>query len=117
MNIKIISNEKQYDTTLKRADEIFDAKPNTPEGDELSLLLLVIKDYEDKFHQVPVPDVIEVLKLKMEENNWSNKDLEKYIGSKSYVSQILNKKKPLSAEIMKVLYNKLGIPPQVILAA
>ena len=117
MDIKVLNSERAYKVALKRADEIFDARPNTIEGDELSLLLLVIKDYEDRFHNVPVPDVIEVLKLKMQENNWSNKDLEKFIGSKSYVSQILNKRKPLSAEIMKVLYNKLGIPPQIILAA
>jgi HTH-type transcriptional regulator / antitoxin HigA len=117
MTVKVVKNEREYHTALKRADEIFHAKPNTKEGEEFSLLLLVIKDYEDRHHAVPVPDPIEVLKIKMQEKGWSNKDLEPYIGSKSYVSQILNKRKPLTAEIMRVLHSKLGIPAQILLAS
>lgn len=117
MKIKVIKTERQYDTALKRADEIFNSRPNTPLGDELALLLLVIKDYEDRHHMVPVPDPIAVLKLKMQEEGLTNKDLVALLGSKSYVSQLLNKKKPLSAEVMRVLHIKLGIPAQVLLAA
>jgi HTH-type transcriptional regulator/antitoxin HigA len=117
MKIKILKNERSYNAALKRADEIFDAKPNTPHGEELALLLLVIKDYEDKHHAVPLPDAIAVVKLKMIELGWKNKDLEHLLGSKSYVSQILNKRKPLSAEVMRVLHQSLGIPAHILLAA
>ena len=117
MKIGIIQNERQYNAALKRADQIFNARPNTPDGDELALLLLVIKDYEDKHHAVPAPDPIDVLKLKMNEEGLSNKDLVPLLGSKSYVSRLLNKRKPLTAEVMRVLHRKLGIPAQILLAA
>lgn len=117
MKIKIIKNERQYNAALQRADEIFNARINTPDGDELALLLLVIKDYENKKHPVPAPDPIAVLKLKMQEEGWSNQDLVPLLGSKSYVSQLLNKRKPLTADLMRILHSKLGIPAQVLLAA
>jgi len=117
MTVKIIKNERDYNAALKHADEIFYAKPGTSEGDELELLLLVIKDYEDKCHPVPIPDAIEVLKIKMEELGLKNKDLEPILGSKSYVSQIINKHKPLSAEVMRALYHNFGIPANILLAA
>lgn len=117
MKIKIIRNEREYNAAMKRADQIFDARSNTLAGDELALLLLVIKDYEAKHHAVPVPDPIEVLKLKMRDEGWTNKDLIPLLGSKSYVSQLLNKRKPLTAEVMRVLHQKLGIPAQILLAA
>ncbi|MDZ4844675.1 MAG: hypothetical protein SH857_03900 [Chitinophagales bacterium] len=116
-NVAIIKNERQYTAALKRADEIFAARPNTPHGDELALLLLVIKDYENKRHAVPMPDPIAVLKLKMQEEGWSNKDLVPLLGSKSYVSQLLSKRKPLTAEVMRVMHRKLGISAQILLAA
>jgi HTH-type transcriptional regulator/antitoxin HigA len=117
MTVKILKNERDYNTALKRADEIFDARPNTPKGEELSLLLLVIKDYEDKYHQVPVPDALNVIRMKMDELGMKNKDLEPLLGSKSYVSQILSGKKSLSAEVMRVLHRELGIPASILLAA
>lgn len=117
MTIKILKNERDYNTALNRADEIFDAKPNTPKGEELSLLLLVIRDYEDKHHSVPVPNTLKSIRMKMDELGMKNKDLEKYLGSKSYVSQILSGNKPLSAEVMRVLHRKLGIPASILLAA
>lgn len=117
MSIKILKNERAYNAALKRADEIFDAKPNSPKGEELSLLLLVIKDYEDKHHQVPVPNTLRVIRMKMDELGMQNKDLEPLLGSKSYVSQLLSGKKSLSAEVMRVLHRKLGIPASILLAA
>ncbi|MCG3164766.1 MAG: hypothetical protein POELPBGB_00525 [Bacteroidia bacterium] len=117
MKIKVITSEREYNSALKRADEIFNAKPNTPEGEELGLLLLVIKDYEDRHHSVPLPDAIDTLKIIMHEQGLKNKDLEPMLGSKSYVSQLLNKKKPLSAEVMRTLHQQFGIPADILLAA
>ena len=115
MKIKLLKNEKEYDAALERADKIFNAVPGTLEGDELELLLLIIKDYEDKHHPVPPPDPIEAIKLTMEEKGLKAKDLIPFIGSKSYVSKILNGSKPLTAKMMRALHKMLGIPAEVLL--
>ena len=116
MNVKTIKNEEDYDKALARADQIFNAPMGTPEGDELELLLLVIKDYENKYHPVPLPDPIEAIKLSMQEQGLRAKDLVPLLGSKSYVSQVLNRKKPLTAEMMRAIHQKLGVPAEVLLA-
>ena len=114
--VKIIKNEQEYDQALDRADDIFEAVANTAEGDELELLLLVIKDYEDKHHPVPPPDPIEAIKLTMEEKGMNASDLTRQIGvSKGYVSQLLSRRKPLTASIMKALHKQLGIPAEILL--
>ena len=117
MDIKVLKNESDYSRALKRVDEIFGAKPNTKEGDELELLLLVIKYYEDKHHAVALPDPIEAIKLKMQEEGLKASDLVPEIGSKGYVSQVLNRKKPLTAQMMRKLRVRLGIPAEILLGA
>lgn len=118
MTIKVIKNEQQYDVALNRADEIFDAALNSPEGDELELLLLVIKAYEDEHHHVPPPDPIEAIRLTMQEQGISASDLTRRIGvSKSYISQLLNRQKPLSASVMRALHRQLGISAEILLGA
>lgn len=119
MKITVIKNNREYEKALAFADELFDkkVKKGSAEGDQLELLLLVIKDYEDKHYPIKCSDSIEAIKLYMEEKNIKAKDLVPLIGSKSYVSQVLNKKKPLTAAIMKVLHQKMGIPAEILLAA
>ncbi len=117
MKIKVLKTEEDYDKALDRAEEIFDAIPGTSAGNELELLLLVIKDYEDKHHPIPPPDPIEAIKLTMQEKGLKAKDLTPWVGSKGYVSQILNRKKPLTAEVMKALHKHLGISGDVLLAS
>ncbi|WP_428655682.1 helix-turn-helix domain-containing protein [Runella sp.] len=112
----ILRTEKEYSNALRRIDEIFDAAPGTAEGDEAELLVLLIKDYENKFHSILPPDPIEAIKLTLEEKGLTAKDLVGLIGSKGYVSQILNRKKPLTAEIMRVLNRQLGIPADILLS-
>ncbi len=113
---KIIKNDTDYEKALERLDVIFDAKPNSTEGDELELLVLLVKEYEDRVYPVLPPDPIEAIKLSMEEKGLKSKDLVPWIGSKSYVSQILNKQKPLTANLMRVLHKNLGIPTDILLA-
>ncbi|MFN8349551.1 MAG: transcriptional regulator [Spirosomataceae bacterium] len=112
----ILKSEKDYDESLRRIDEIFDAAPGTPEGDEAELLLLLIKDYEKRYHPVLPPDPIEAIKLTLDEKGLKAKDLVGVIGSKGYISQILNRKKPLTAEIMRILNRQLGIPAEILLS-
>jgi HTH-type transcriptional regulator / antitoxin HigA len=82
----------------------------------LQLALLLIKEYEDKKYPVPSPDPIEAIKLKMEERGLKNKDLVGKVGSKGYVSAILNKRKPLTLELAKMFYRELGISAEVLLS-
>ncbi|HRH58821.1 MAG TPA: helix-turn-helix domain-containing protein [Chitinophagales bacterium] len=117
MELKIIKNEKDYQKALNRVDALFDMKPKKTSalGNELEVLLLLIKKYEDEHYAIPLPDAIETIRLTIEEKHLKQKDLEKYIGSKSYVSSILNHRKPLTLEIARKLNKHLGIPAQVLL--
>jgi len=112
----ILRTEIEYGVALRRIDEIFDAAPDTLEGEEAELLIVLIKDYENKHHPVLPPDPIEAIKLTMEEKGLKAKDLVDLIGSKGYVSQILNRKKPLTADIMRALNRQLGIPADILLS-
>ena len=91
-------------------------KPATPEGDTLQVALLLIKAYEDEHYPIPAPDPIEAIRLKMEEKGIRNKDFVGRLGSKSYISAVLNKRKPLTLEMAKFFHKELGIPAGVLLA-
>lgn len=111
----ILKTDEEYEAALERVDEIFDAAPGTPEGDEAELLVLLIKDYEDRHHPIPMPDPIEALKLTMQDRGLKSKDLVGVIGSKGYVSQLLNRKKPLTVEVMRILHRQFGVPAEALL--
>ena len=113
---KILKTEAEYNIALERTIEIFHANEGTPESDELDILLLLVKDYEDRHYQIPAPDPIEVIKLKLEEKGLKQKDLEHIIGSKSYVSQILSGKKELTLKMVRGLHQYLGISADILLA-
>jgi HTH-type transcriptional regulator/antitoxin HigA len=86
MEIKPIKTEKNYEKSLKRLDLIFDATPNSKEGDEAEILSMLIDNYENKFFPIEAPDPIEAIKIRMEEMNLKQKDLVGVIGGKSRVS-------------------------------
>ena len=115
-NWKILKTEAEYNIALERTIEIFHANEGTPESDELDILLLLIKDYEDRHYPISAPDPIEVIKLKLEEKGLKQKDLEHIIGSKSYVSQILSGKKELTLKMVRGLHQYLGISADILLA-
>ena len=117
MEIKIIKTKRQYEETLLWIDEMFDkkVKPNTAEGEKLQIALLVVKKYEDANYAIPFPDPIAAIKVKMEELGMKNKDMVDKIGSKGYVSSILNKRKPLTLEIAKIFHKELHIPAEILL--
>ena len=115
-NWKVLKTEVEYKKALKRTIELFNADENTPEGEELDLLLLLVKDYEDRHYHIPDPDPIEIIKLKLQEKGLKQKDLEHIIGSKGYVSQVLSGKKELTLKMIKGLHRYLGISADVFLA-
>jgi HTH-type transcriptional regulator/antitoxin HigA len=115
-NIKtVLKTNAEYKKALSRTIEIFHAEEGTPESDELDLLLLLVKDYEDRHYEIPNPDPIEVIKLKLEEKGLKQKDLEPIIGSKGYVSSVLSGKKELTLKMVKGLHRMLGIPAEIFL--
>lgn len=113
---KILKTEAEYNEALNRTIEIFHTEEGSLESDELDILLLLIKDYEDRHYTIPAPDPIEVIKLKLEEKGLKQKDLEPIIGSKGYVSQVLSGKKELTLKMVKGLHTFLGISADIFLA-
>jgi HTH-type transcriptional regulator/antitoxin HigA len=117
MKFKVIKNKKQYNEYLAIADALLSkkVKKNSTQGEELELLLVLIKHYEDQHFPIEHPDPIEIIKLKMLEKGIRNKDLIGKIGSKGYISSILNKRKPLTLETAKIFKQELEIPSDVFL--
>ena len=110
MQVEVIKNKKQYAAALQRFEEIFFAKSNTKEGKEAQLLALVVKDYEDKNYTIKSPDPVEAIKYKMEQMHLSRKELGEILGYTSRVSEILNRKRKLTLEMVRNLHEKLNIP-------
>ncbi len=110
MRLKLIKTEKQYQTALSRVDEIFEAKKNTPEGDELEVLILLIEDYEAKHYPIEPPnDPIESIKFHLNRLGLKQSDFVKIIGHKSTASEILNKKTPLSLKNIRKIHAALDV--------
>lgn len=114
MSIKPIKNEHDYEAALERIEELFDAKQNTPEGDELEVLITLISAYEDVHYKIDAPDPIEAIKHIMEARGLENKDLVNYLGSKSKVSEVMNKKRRLSLAMIRTLHHSLHIPASLL---
>ena len=118
MELRIIRTEAQYEEYLEWVDRQFDrkVKPDSPLGEKVQVALLLIKQYEDEHHPIPLPDPIDAIKLKMEERGLRNKDLVGKVGSKGYVSALLNRRKPLTLELAKLFHRELSIPAEVLLS-
>jgi HTH-type transcriptional regulator/antitoxin HigA len=112
MNVKPIKDESDYDAALAEIDGLMDARPNTPEGDRLDVLVTLVEAYEEKHWRVNPPDPIEAIKLRMQQRGLTRRDLEKVLGSKSRVSEIMNRKRPLTMEMIRRLHKRLGIPAE-----
>ncbi|MBC6111760.1 type II toxin-antitoxin system HigA family antitoxin [Pedobacter fastidiosus] len=115
MNWKILKTESDYNKASMRLMEIFHAEPNTPENDELELLIVLIKDFDEKNYQLPELDALEVIKFKMNEMGVKAKDLESIIGSKGHVSAVLSGKRDITLKMAQKLKNYFSIPADVFL--
>jgi len=112
---KVIKNDRDYEAALARIEEIMDAPPDTPEGDELELLTTLVESYEEKRFPIDLPDPIEAIRFRMEQAGLKQQDLVPYIGSRSKVSEVLAGKRPLSLKMIRALHKGLGIPAEVLL--
>ncbi len=115
MNWKVIKTEAAYQKTIKRTMAIFHAEEGTAEADELALLLVLVKDYEDKHIHLPELNPIEVIKLKMSERGMKNKDLEPLIGTKGHVSSILSGRRELTLKMAQRLRDYFHLPAEIFL--
>jgi HTH-type transcriptional regulator/antitoxin HigA len=115
MRPKLIKNERDYRRALKRAGELMDARPGTSQGDELELLAALVELYEDQHAPLPPPDPIEAIRFRMEQAGMEPKDLVPYLGSRSRVSEVLNRRRPLTLQMIRRLHQGLGIPAVALL--
>ncbi len=115
MNIQPIKTEKDYRTALKRLEVIFDAEIDTKESDEADVLGLLIDDYEMKHYPIESPDPIEAIKIRMEEMQLKQVDLLNEIGGKSRVSEILNRKRKLTVDMIRKLTARLNLSPGLLI--
>ncbi|RPA68626.1 transcriptional regulator [Cyclobacteriaceae bacterium YHN15] len=116
MNIRPIKTEEDYNNALRRIETLWGAKKYTPEGDELDLLVTLVESYEMKHYPIVPPDPIDAIKFRMEQMGLTNSDMERYLGSQSRVSEVLNRKRGLSLGMIKSLYKGLKIPAEILLA-
>jgi HTH-type transcriptional regulator/antitoxin HigA len=117
MNIKPIKTKKDYEQALARLEVIFDAKKGTPKGDELELLGMLVDNYENEKFPIGYPDPIEAIKFRMEQLGYTQTDLANVVGLKSRASEILNRKRKLSLEMIRQIHDSLNIPTEVLIQA
>ncbi len=110
MNIKPIRNEKDYDLALQRVDSLMDAEFGSEAFDELDILTTLVENYEAKHYPIDTPDPIEAIKFRMEQEGLKQKDLVKIFGNKVRVSEILNKKRRLTLDMIRNINQDLDIP-------
>ena len=113
MELRPIRTEADYEAALAEIERLFDAEPATPEGDRLDVMVTLVEAYEAQHYPIPEPDPVEAIKYTMESRGLSRSDLEPYIGSRARVAEVLNRKRPLSLNMIRRLYAGLGIPADV----
>jgi HTH-type transcriptional regulator/antitoxin HigA len=115
MEIHPIKTEKDYDLALERVNALFDAKPNTIEGDELDILVTLIEKYEQIHYPIPEPDPIEAIKFMMEQKGLTDADLGVILNSRSRVTEIFKRKRTLSIKQIRLLTENLHIPASTLI--
>jgi HTH-type transcriptional regulator/antitoxin HigA len=113
--VKILKIESEYDSASEQIDMLLDAEPGTPEMEQLELLSFLVEKYENEHYPIDLPDPIDAIKFRMEQENLTKKDLVQYIGSQSKVSEVFNRKRTLSINMIRRLHKGLGISAEVLL--
>jgi len=115
MHIYPLKTETDYKAALAAIEGLFDAVPNTPEGDQLDLLTTLVEAYESRHVLIPPPDPVEAILYTIESRGLVRRDLEPYLGSRARVAEVLNRKRPLSLAMIRRLHSGLGIPAAVLI--
>ena len=116
MTIKPIKSERDYHKALKEIEKLWDAKPNTSRGDRLEVLVTLVEAYEQRHYKFEPPDPVEAIKFRMEQLGLKPSDLAKILGGRSRVSEVLNRKRKLTVDMMRSLREHLSIPADSLLA-
>jgi HTH-type transcriptional regulator/antitoxin HigA len=114
MEIKPLKTPKDYEAALARLDILFDAPTGYPESDEADILAVLVEDYERVHYPIDAPDPVEAIKIRMEQLNLKQNDLVEAFGSKSRVSEVLNRKRKLTIDMIRKLSVKLNLPVSVL---
>lgn len=115
MEIRPIKTEEDYKATLAEVERLFDAVPDTPEGDRLEVLTTLLEAYEKNHYSIPAPDPVEAIKYWMESRNITRRELEPLMGSRARVSEIFNHRRGLTLTMIRNLHDKLGIPVEALI--
>lgn len=115
MEIKPIRTETDYEDALAEIDQLWLAEVGSPAGDKLEILVTLVEAYEEKHHPIHPPDPVEAIIHMMESQSLNRSDLEPFIGSRARVSEVLNRKRPLSLNMIRKLQSGLGIPADVLI--
>ncbi|MDF3047551.1 MAG: hypothetical protein K0R73_669 [Candidatus Midichloriaceae bacterium] len=113
-NIKPLKSEQDYKDALSMIDQLWDASQDSDDGDYLDILVTLVEKYEELHFKIDEPDPIEAIKFVMEQQNLQSKDLISVLGTRSRVSEVLNKKRKLNLAMIRKLHNKLRIPYDVL---
>jgi len=116
MDIQPIKTEKDYEAALQLIEELWEAEEGTDEGDRLDIMITLVDAYEQKNHPIYPPDPVAAIEFHMDQNELSRSDLENYIGTRARVSEVLNRKRGLSIEMIRNLHEGLGIPLESLIA-
>ena len=114
MEIKPIKTEADYEAAMKEIEQLWGASYGSLEGDKLDVLVTLVEAYEEKHYPIPPPDPIEAILHYMENQGLSEQDLEPYLGSHLYVSEVLNRQRGLSLDMIRKLHMELGIPADIL---
>ena len=115
MEIKPVKTKKDHESALKEIERLFDATPGTREGDRLEVLATLVEAYEEKHHPIAPPNPIDAIRYYMESRGLTRGDMEPFIGSRARVSEVLNRKRALTMEMIRNLHKGLGIPAEVLI--
>ena len=114
MDITPIKTESDYQAALKEIEALMDAQPDTPEGDRLDVMTTLVEAFEAKHYPIDEPDPIEAILHRMEALGIDRKDLEKMIGTRARVSEVLNRKRPLTISMIRRISEKMHISANVL---
>jgi HTH-type transcriptional regulator/antitoxin HigA len=115
MDIKPIRTEADYEAALQEVERLWGAEPGTPDGDRFEVLFTLVESYEDQHYPILPPDPIEAIQYAMDSQRLGRQDLERYIGTSGRVSEVLNRKRPLTLVMIRKLHAGLGIPAEILI--
>lgn len=113
--VRPIHNDADYAEALHNIEKLWDAKPSTAEGDRLEVLLTLVEVYEANHHAIPPPDPIDAIRFRMEQLGIGRRELQTVLGTRGRVSEVLNRKRPLSIGMIRRLWQELQIPPEILI--